>query len=170
MKMWKLSHTPMWLWGERLCLIIWHVVMPPIARGQTGTCQSLPVSTVPNTGRNLSNSKPNYRGLDEEYLATRSRHLSRSLAIMWAPCQLTPISSRFYLNVLSHGFFGFSFFLLPSFYTQYGQFFLFLQSDNMVSYFSSPRCDNVLESLHACPPHHLFICRMIAPWYVIDCA
>ena len=38
--------------------------MPPIARGQTWLCQPLPVSTVPNTGRNLSNS--NYRGLDEE--------------------------------------------------------------------------------------------------------
>ena len=121
-----LSYTYMWLWGERLCLIIWHVVMPPIARGQTGPCQSLPVSTVPNTGRNLSNG--NYRGLDEGYLATRSRHLSRSLAILWAPCRLTPISSRFYLNVLRHGFFGFSFFLLPSFYTQYGQFFLCLFS------------------------------------------
>ena len=38
--------------------------MPPIARGQTWLCQPLPVSTVPNTGRNLSNS--NCRGLDEE--------------------------------------------------------------------------------------------------------
>ena len=37
--------------------------MPPIARGQTWLCQPLPVSTVPNTGRNLSN---NCRGLDEE--------------------------------------------------------------------------------------------------------
>ena len=35
--------------------------MPPIARGQTWLCQTLPVSTVPNT---LSNS--NYRGLDGE--------------------------------------------------------------------------------------------------------
>ena len=34
-------------------------MMPSIARGQP-----LPVSTVPNTGRNLSNS--NCRGLDEE--------------------------------------------------------------------------------------------------------
>ena len=31
---------------------------------QTWLCQPLPVSTVPNTGRNLSNS--NYGGLDEE--------------------------------------------------------------------------------------------------------
>ena len=38
--------------------------MPPIARGQTWLCQPLPVSTVPNAGRNLPNS--NYRGLDEE--------------------------------------------------------------------------------------------------------
>ena len=40
------------------------VVMPPIARGQTWLFQPLPVSTVPNTGRNLSNS--NYPSLDEE--------------------------------------------------------------------------------------------------------
>ena len=38
--------------------------MPPIVHGQTWLFQPLPVSTVPNTGRNLSNS--NYRGLDEE--------------------------------------------------------------------------------------------------------
>ena len=37
------------------CITFWHVVMPPIARGQTWLCQPLPVSTVPNTGRNLSN-------------------------------------------------------------------------------------------------------------------
>ena len=46
------------------CITLWHVVMPPIARGQTWLCQPLPVSTVPNTRRNLSNS--NCRGLDEE--------------------------------------------------------------------------------------------------------
>ena len=40
------------------------MVMPPITRGQTWLCQPLPVSTVPNTGRNVSNS--NCRGLDEE--------------------------------------------------------------------------------------------------------
>ena len=40
--------------------------MTAIARGQTWLCQPLPVSTVPNSGRNLSNSRPNYRGLDEE--------------------------------------------------------------------------------------------------------
>ena len=40
------------------------MVTPPIARGQTWLCQPLPVSTVPNTGWNLSNS--NYRGLVEE--------------------------------------------------------------------------------------------------------
>ena len=39
-------------------------VMPQIVRVQTWLCQPLPVSTVPDTGRNLSNS--NYRGLDEE--------------------------------------------------------------------------------------------------------
>ena len=36
--------------------------MPPIARGQTGLCQPLPVSNVPNTGRSLTV----YRGLDED--------------------------------------------------------------------------------------------------------
>ena len=41
------------------CVMLWHVVMPPIARGQTWQ-----VSTVPITGRNLSNS--NYRLLDGE--------------------------------------------------------------------------------------------------------
>ena len=46
------------------CITLWHVVMPPIARGQTWLCQPLPVSTVPNTGRNISNS--NCQGLDEE--------------------------------------------------------------------------------------------------------
>ena len=42
------------------------VVMHPssIARGQTWLCQPLPVSTVPNTVRNLSNSS--YRGLDDD--------------------------------------------------------------------------------------------------------
>ena len=49
---------------DRLCIILWHVVMPPIARGQTWLFQPLPVSTVPNTGRNQSDS--GYRGLDEE--------------------------------------------------------------------------------------------------------
>ena len=38
--------------------------MPPIARGHTWLSQPLPVSTVPNTGRNQSDS--GYRGLDEE--------------------------------------------------------------------------------------------------------
>ena len=47
--------------GDRLCLLLWHVVMPPIARGQTWLCLPLPVSTVRNTGRNISNS--NYRRL-----------------------------------------------------------------------------------------------------------
>ncbi len=38
--------------------------MPPIARGQTWLCQTLPVSNVPITVRTLSNSY--YRGLDGE--------------------------------------------------------------------------------------------------------
>ena len=50
--------------GMELCLILWHVVMPPIARGHTWLYQPSPVSTVPNTGRNLSNG--NYGGHDEE--------------------------------------------------------------------------------------------------------
>ena len=58
---------------------LWHVVMPPIARGQTCLFQPLPVSTVPNTGRNLSNS--DYRGLDEEDWMTAvriKRHASKT--------------------------------------------------------------------------------------------
>ena len=39
-----------------------------IARGQTWLFQPLPVSTVPNTGRNQSDSR--YRGLDEEDTVT----------------------------------------------------------------------------------------------------
>ena len=50
--------------GMKLCLILWHVVMPPIARGYSWLYQRSPLSTVPNTGRNLSNS--NYGGLDKE--------------------------------------------------------------------------------------------------------
>ena len=46
---------------DRLCIILWHVVMPPIARGHTWLYQPLPVSTVPNSGRNLSK-----RGHDED--------------------------------------------------------------------------------------------------------
>ena len=56
---------------DRLCLILLHVVMPPIARGQTWLFQPLPVSTVPNTGRNQSDS--GYRGLDEEEEFARYR-------------------------------------------------------------------------------------------------
>ena len=50
--------------GMELCIILCMWWCPPIAHGQTWLCQPSPVSTVPNTGRNLSNS--NYRGLDEE--------------------------------------------------------------------------------------------------------
>ena len=53
---------------DRLCLVPLHVVMPLIARGQASLFQPLPVSTVPNTGMNISNS--NYRGLDGEYCVT----------------------------------------------------------------------------------------------------
>ena len=33
-----------------------------------------------------------------------------------------------------------------------------LQSENVASHFPSPCCNNVLESLHACSPHHPFSC------------
>ena len=65
---WKCGSSPIQMYvtmgGDRLCLILWHVVMPSIARVQTWLFQPLPVSTVPNTGRNQSDS--GYRGLDEE--------------------------------------------------------------------------------------------------------
>ena len=54
-----------------------------------------------------------------EHRATRSLHLSRSLAILRAPFQLTPISSRSSLNVLCHVFFGLALFLLSYSGTQY---------------------------------------------------
>ena len=62
----KLSHTDVCDCGERQTMshLMTHVVMPPIARGQTWLFQPLPVSTVPNTDRNQSHS--GYRGLDEE--------------------------------------------------------------------------------------------------------
>ena len=46
------------------------MVMPPMARGQTWVFQLLPVSTVPNTGRNQSDS--GYRGLDDDDRKERS--------------------------------------------------------------------------------------------------
>ena len=49
----------MYVGRDRLCI---NVVMPHITRGHTWLFQPLPVS-MPNTGRNLSNS--DYRGLDE---------------------------------------------------------------------------------------------------------
>ena len=65
---WKCGSSPIQMYvtvgRDRLCLILWHVVMPPIARGQTWLFQPLPVSTVPNTGRNQFDS--GYRGLDEK--------------------------------------------------------------------------------------------------------
>ena len=54
-----------------------------------------------------------------EHRATRSLHLSRSLSVLRAPCQMTPISSRSSLKVLRHVFFGLPLFLLPSSGTQY---------------------------------------------------
>ena len=63
--MWKLNHTDVgaYVAVARYILCTYHV-MSPIARRVTRLFQPLPVSTVPNTGRNLSNS--NYRGLDEQ--------------------------------------------------------------------------------------------------------
>ena len=49
-KMWKLSQTDVTVGGDRLCLILLHVLMPPIAPGQTWLSQPLSVSTVPNLG------------------------------------------------------------------------------------------------------------------------
>ena len=65
MKMWKLSHTDVCECGERQTMS--HLMTcgdAPIARGQTWLFQPLPVSTVPNTGRNQYDS--GHRGLDEE--------------------------------------------------------------------------------------------------------
>ena len=55
-KMWKLSQTDVTVGTDRQCLILWHVMMPPIAPWTD--------LAMPNTGRNLPNSI--YRGLDEE--------------------------------------------------------------------------------------------------------
>ena len=55
--------------------------MPPIARGQTWLFQPLPVSTVPNTGRNQSDS--GYRGLDEEEVAMNDvidKHIGKKVS------------------------------------------------------------------------------------------
>ena len=52
-----LSYRCMWLWGETHHMShLMTCVDAPIATGQTCLCQPLSVSTVPNTGRNLSNS------------------------------------------------------------------------------------------------------------------
>ena len=44
-----------------------------------------------------------------------------------------------------------------------------MQSENVASHFPYPCCNNVLESSHACAPHHLFICDMVAPRDAEDC-
>ena len=38
-----------------------------------------------------------------------------------------------------------------------------LQLENVARHFPSSRADNVMESLHTCSSHHLFICDMVAP-------
>ena len=58
-----------------------HAVMPSIAHGETWLSQTLPVSTVPNTGRRLSNSS--YRVLDEEVMS------NYSFILVW-PTSWTP--------------------------------------------------------------------------------
>ena len=65
MKMWKLSHTYVCDCGETQAMS--HFITCDDAPNCTWAylvIQTLPVSTVPNTGRNLSNT--NYRGLDVE--------------------------------------------------------------------------------------------------------
>ena len=62
MKMWKLSHTDVCDCGERQTMS--HLMTCGDAPNCTWTDLALPVSTVPNTGRNQSDSR--YRGLDEE--------------------------------------------------------------------------------------------------------
>ena len=57
----------------------------------------------------------------------------------------------------------FSSFLAPSKCRYVWVFLSRLQPLDVASHFPCPRCNNVLESLRACPPHHLFICRMIKP-------
>ena len=54
MKMWKLSHADVCDCGKRQTMS--YFMTCGDARGQTWLCQPLPVSTVPNTGRNLYNS------------------------------------------------------------------------------------------------------------------
>ena len=54
MTIWKLSHTDVCDYGEIQTMS--HLMTCVDARGQTWLCQPLPVSTVPNTGRNLSKS------------------------------------------------------------------------------------------------------------------
>ena len=39
-----------------------------------------------------------------------------------------------------------------------------LQSEDVAGHFPSPCTDNVLESLHACPPHHL----LVGQWLCTD--
>ena len=108
---------------------------------------------------------------EETYLLRRSIRrrevsiFSRSLAILRVPCQLTPIYSTSSLNVrvmsssspseappLSSAVFW-----LPVHCSVRGSFYL--QSEDVDSHFPFPCCDNVLESHHACQPHHLFISR-----------
>ena len=62
----KLSHTEVCDCGERQTMghLMTRCGNPAIARGQTWLLQPVPVPTVPNTGRNQSDSA--YRGLDEE--------------------------------------------------------------------------------------------------------
>ena len=83
---------------------------------------------------------------------TKSLHLSRPLAIRRAPCQLIPISSRSSSPCLlrPHPLSPLIFWHLVH-CCMCGSFPL-PQSEDVVSHFPSPWCNNVLDSLHACLP------------------
>ena len=109
-----------------------------------------------------------------EHRATSSLHLSRPLAIRRAPCQLTPISFRSSLKVLRHVFFGLPLFRLPSSGSQYiavwaGHSLCRLRTWPTLFHLLVVTI-NILESLHACSPRHLFICDMVAPRDAEDCS
>ena len=89
----------------------------------------------------------------------------RSLAIRRAPCQLTPISSRYSLKVLRYVFFSLPLFLLPFSGTQYIAVCAGLSLCSRMMQFSLS-CNNVLgvapclpssSPLHCCTYSHFFL-------------
>lgn len=93
---------------------------------------------------------------------TSPLHLLRSPATLLAPCQLTPISFRSFLNIRLRIFYGLPLFLSPpsghchthiSFSWQY-----------MSSRSSSSVRDHVGQQQNHCPFHHLFIGDVVSPW------